>query len=87
MSPAEAALRHVRDEMGWPEATIPEVRPEPGGTALAVARVRDRGTGIDWCFGVRVGRGGEVLDDAVLIGNWPVEGEESKSNIRARRAR
>ena len=71
MNPARVALRHVRDEMGWPEARIPEVRPEPNGTVLAVVRVRDRGTGVRWTFGVLVARSGEVLDDAVLLYDRP----------------
>lgn len=78
---AEAALRHVRDEMGWPGARIPEVRPEPGGTALAVACARDD-AGVRWCWGVRIGRGGEVLDDAVLVGNWPPEeNDKLRANV------
>lgn len=85
MNPAaEAALRHVREVQGWSDVRIPEVRREPAGTALVVIRVRDRGTAVCWTYGVRVSRTGEVLEDAVLINDWP-QGpsaeDESRSNI------
>lgn len=74
--------------MGWPGVRIPEVRPESDGTALAVVRVRDRGTGVLWTFGVRVGRGGEVLDDAILLDDRPGDGGgDNRSRERAERGR
>lgn len=84
---AEAALRHVREVMGRPGAQIRDVRPEPGGTSLAVACTRDPDTGVRWCWGVRVGRGGEVLKDVVLIGDWPEEVEASNANMGTGRTR
>lgn len=84
---AEVALRYVRDVMGRPDARIRDVRPEPGGTSLAVACTRDPDTGVRWCWGVRVGPGGQVLKDVVLIGDWPDEVDASNTNVETRRTR
>lgn len=84
MNPVRRALRHVRREHGWSDVRIPEVRREPAGTVLVVVRVRDRGTGVLWRYGVRVGRGGEVLDDAVLLPDRPDDRETFTAKGRAR---